>query len=165
MSEKSLDEMALMDALRARAKKAERDALRDMTLRAHPRFSPHWRCTACGAWLGDADGDGLAAWRWTGEAFQHTHADSAQAGHFDAEHMTVEKLRAIIDGRTTPPTPEEMKAHKAAGGQWLVRWPWRDGSGWGSDIVSATRARDEAMPDAVWIALDSTRKPCAWPVP
>lgn len=68
--------------------------LRDATYRASPRFSPHWRCTACGEWLEDAEGDDLAAWRWTGEVYQHTHTESAQAGATDAELVTVPRLRA-----------------------------------------------------------------------
>lgn len=69
-------------------------------------------------------------------------------------------LRAIIDGRTVPPSAKEIEAHAAAGGEWLLRWPWE--LGWGATICTDTR--DEWSEGAVCIALDAERKPCAWPV-
>ncbi len=39
-----------------------------------------WRCSSCGETATVKD----SSWRWNGTAWQHTHADSPQAGHFDA---------------------------------------------------------------------------------
>jgi len=76
-------------------------------------------------------------------------------------------LRAIIDGRTVPPTAEEIEAHHAAGGAWLVTLP----------AVRQVRVRPETRctdtPSEVsrlwwsegarWVAITDGR-PCAWPV-
>ena len=70
-------------------------------------------------------------------------------------------LRAIVEGRTTPPTAAEIEAHHAAGGVWLLRWPWREGV-WAC-AVCWRGVRDEWMPGAVCIALDAERRPRAWP--
>ena len=71
-------------------------------------------------------------------------------------------LRAIIDGRTVPPTAAEIEAHHAAGGAWFVRAPWRPGV-WVTE-VAWREVRDVWSEGAVCIALDAQRKPCAWPV-
>lgn len=70
---------------------------------------------------------------------------------------------AGLQGRTTPPTAEEMRVHHAAGGCWLVRFPWRGGSDWSASVIDARDARDEAIPGAQFVALDSQRRPCPWP--
>lgn len=78
----------------------------------------------------------------------------------------VSRLRAIIEGRTTPPTDEEIAAHAATGGRWAVST--RDGS---ADLVTLPRAvhllRDERAPRYApkrWVALDTDCRPCAWPI-
>jgi hypothetical protein len=59
----------------------------------------------------------------------------------------VDALRAIIAGRTVAPSDEEIAAHAAAGGSWLVR-----------------DCRDETTTTRVgWHPLDATGRPCAWP--
>ena len=70
---------------------------------------------------------------------------SPEAAVMAVERLRAERdaLRAIIEGRTTPPTAAECAALAAAHGAWLVRWPWRGG--------------------AVCVALDAERRPCPWP--
>ena len=75
----------------------------------------------------------------------------------------VYELRAVIEGRTRPPTEAENAAHLAAGGAWLVVWQWRDGVpvaeiAWGKHVCG-----DDRPKDARWIALDRERRPCPWP--
>lgn len=71
-------------------------------------------------------------------------------------------LRAIIEGRTTPPTPEEIDAHAAAGGVWTVG---RDADRFGgADIAHPKLAREARNGRAGrWWPRDSTGRPCAWP--
>ena len=94
----------------------------------------------------------------------HAVADaSPDAAVRAVERLRAERdaLRAIIEGRTTPPTAVEIEAHHAAGGAWLLRWPWREGM-WAC-AVCWRGVRDEWMPGAVCIALDAQRRPCPWP--
>jgi len=59
----------------------------------------------------------------------------------------VAALRAIIAGRTVAPSDEEIAAHAAAGGSWLVRY-----------------RRDETTTTRVgWHPLDATGRPTTWP--
>ena len=88
--------------------------------------------------------------------------------------LKVLELRAIIEGRTTPPTDAEIAAHDHAGGWWLYL-PER---GIGRCSCSACRTAQmpagELLPGNVrmvaavgggrWWALDAQRRPCAWPV-
>lgn len=87
----------------------------------------------------------------------------------------VECLRAIIDGRTTPPTQAEIAAHEAAGGAWLFfetknaeGQPLHDAAPAVADHeFSAYEAREGQvlLGHAVrWWPLDATGRPCAWPV-
>ena len=92
----------------------------------------------------------------------------------DATLAERDALRAIIDGRTTPPTEAEIEAHDAAGGWWL----FLPGRGFGRCSCSACRTAQmpagELLPGNVrmvaavgggrWWALDAQRRPCAWPV-
>jgi len=50
-----------------------------------------WRCSSCGETATMKD----SSWRWNGTAWQHTHADSPQAGHFDAVYA--DPARALLD--------------------------------------------------------------------
>jgi hypothetical protein len=66
----------------------------------------------------------------------------------DAARAEADALRAIIAGRTVAPSDEEIEAHAAAGGSWLVRY-----------------RRDETTTTRVgWHPLDATGRPCAWPL-
>lgn len=59
----------------------------------------------------------------------------------------VAALRAIIAGRTVAPSDEEIAAHAAARGSWLVRY-----------------CRDETTTTRVgWHPLDATGRPTTWP--
>ena len=57
----------------------------------------------------------------------------------------VAALRAIIEGRTTPPPGAERAAHTAAGGRWRHEWP-------------ATETPER------WWPIDREGRSCAWPV-
>ncbi len=78
-------------------------------------------------------------------------------------------LRAIIEGSTTPPTDAEIAAHETAGGAWTCitvgEWIFSD-SGMDGEAARGLRSVLEANGWATprWWALDSTRRPCAWPV-
>lgn len=103
------------------------------------------------------------------------------AGH--AAVMTIvelmrerDALRAIIEGRTTPPTEAERRAHHDAhGGRWMqrddddpapaqLRPIWQrivnladfDSSYYVEEFIAKHPGR--------WWPLDSTGRPCAWPV-
>jgi uncharacterized protein with PIN domain len=84
--------------LRQRAEKAE-TRLEKMRLdNALPeimhRFSPLWRCTACGEFYGD--GQSCSSWRWTGDAMEHYCDHHPQAGHFPARKVTPDALAAAF---------------------------------------------------------------------
>lgn len=64
-------------------------------------------------------------------------------------------LRAIIEGRTVPPTREECATHEAAGGWWLVL---RAG---GLHAMPAWARHHGDMRH--WWAIDSAGRLCAWP--
>lgn len=81
----------------------------------------------------------------------------AMAGRLAAE---LDELRAIIEGRTVPPTDAEIDAMREAYGQWMcVRI-----SGGVPSIVFGEKAKIVARWKGYrWWALDATGKPCAWP--
>lgn len=77
-------------------------------------------------------------------------------------------LRAIIEARTVAPTDAEIAAHSDRGGLWLVRAEWREGrhsidfvQSWAPQIAKILRDHNGAT---WWMPLDSTGRPCAWPV-
>ncbi len=111
------------DAFLARAQKAEADAIgmaaaiddemRELRQRAENaekrleempfnntlpeimhRFSPLWRCTACGEFYGD--GQSCSSWRWTVDAMEHYCGHDPQAGHFPAGKVTPDELAAAF---------------------------------------------------------------------
>ena len=80
-----------------------------------------------------------------------------------AQATEIERLRAIVNGRTTPPTEAEVKAH---GGAWLV-WDEYGQKPLVRDRSGATRtaehSREVGWPSRWW-PLDGDYRPCAWPV-
>ena len=88
-----------------------------------------------------------------------------------AEHALavarVTELEAIIAGRTTPPTDEEIDAHEVAGGMWVAT-PARktiSGRSWSCAMSTAYEVRRFLVsPGDRWIPLDADGRPCAWPV-
>lgn len=88
----------------------------------------------------------------------------------DAARADAAALRAIVEGRTVPPTDAEIAAHAAAGGVWLVAMS----PGFGHDIVGRARALQLAETSRLprrayivtverWWALDAAGRPCPWP--
>lgn len=92
-----------------------------------------------------------------------------QADRLEKENA---RLEAIIAGSTTPPTDEEIEAHHAAGGSWLIR-----GDSWAR--VEHGRSAEDAVqwcrPHRIdlhrgsvrewrWTALDASGALCARPV-
>lgn len=77
-------------------------------------------------------------------------------------------LRAIIEGRTVPPTDAEIAAHHAAGGRWRCLVPnrlWQSKDAMHDSTARIQRATLEVDGGpAVWWSIDSTGRPCAWPV-
>ena len=82
-----------------------------------------------------------------------------------AQAAEIERLRAIVNGRTASPTGEEIEAHHRAGGTWYVA---------STHGRALTTTRDDAIAlcghlaangySATWWAIDTRRRPCAWPV-
>jgi hypothetical protein len=78
----------------------------------------------------------------------------------------VRRLGAIVEGRTTPPSDEEIAAHEARG-WWLFML-----RGYPDVATTPREARDwaqhhRAHPDMYgcrWWPLDTHGRPCAWPV-
>ena len=79
----------------------------------------------------------------------------------DAARAEAAGLRAVVEGRTVPPTPQEIAAHHdASGSGWLVSSD--------RDVIPYTlcrsEARDGGAPDgARWWPLDASGRPCPWP--
>lgn len=79
----------------------------------------------------------------------------------------VQRRGAIIEGRTVPPTDEEIAAIQKEGGQWSVTFKAWDTA---AALTAAAQARsfrdgtDRGEGKWVWRALDSRRRPRAWPV-
>lgn len=74
---------------------------------------------------------------------------------------TVVVLHAIIEGRTTPPTDDELAAHAKRGGQWMMLAP----QGISADRFAWPSPRDwyVARGASRWWPLDRDGRPCAWP--
>jgi len=82
-----------------------------------------------------------------------------------AQAAEIERLRAIVDGRATPPTDAETIAHHAAGGSWLAAG--NHGRVLTRTMREARHTRDYLAAQhmtATWWALDANSRPCAWPV-
>jgi hypothetical protein len=75
----------------------------------------------------------------------------------------VERLRAIVEGRTTPPTDAEIAAHSKSSGWWLVS-SLDDMS---LELIEQAQERDWCIEWGAerWLPLDHNGRPCAWPVP
>ncbi len=71
----------------------------------------------------------------------------------------IERLRAIIDGRTTAPTEEETVALFASGGQWMVTWD----DGTLGKITTVPYWHHMAPKVQRWIPVLDGR-PTTWPV-
>ena len=110
----------------------------------------------------------LAATRLESErAAERARADAAEAEcarlttERDAARAEAAGLRAVVEGRTVPPTPQEIAAHHdASGSGWLVSSD--------RDVIPYTlcrsEARDGGAPDgARWWPLDASGRPCPWP--
>jgi hypothetical protein len=84
----------------------------------------------------------------------------------DAIGAEVERLLAIIEGRTTPPTDAEICAHDAAGGAWLVTLPPRaqvrmmPETRYTSDPAEVSRLW---WSEGAWWVPVRYGRPCAWP--
>lgn len=93
-------------------------------------------------------------------------APNADAVTQRAEKVAAERdaLRAIIAGRTEPPTEAEARAHASEGGWWLAL------------VVEDARPDRDAIPHVSvhgrvapgwrglrWWPIDATGRPCAWP--
>lgn len=82
-----------------------------------------------------------------------------------AQTAELAALRAIIDGRTIPPTDKEIEAHHRAGGTWYV-------ASTHGRALTTTRADAVALCahlaankyPATWWAISVRGRPCAWPV-
>lgn len=78
----------------------------------------------------------------------------------DAARAEADALRAIIEGRTVPPTPQEIDHHWRMGGAWLV------GRSVVTDRAEALRLASVGVAGVAWVALDGMLRggcPCPWP--
>ena len=96
-------------------------------------------------------------------------AASVIALHAQLAQVTAERdaLRAIVEGRTTPPTWQEIERHHESGGSWIFS---AGGVADVSERASVThRWADDhrdlpGMGGCRWWPLDTNGRPCAWPV-
>lgn len=95
---------------------------------------------------------------WLGGPHQSSQAADVEA-LARAKGAELDALRAIIEGRTTPPTREEAEAHFAGGGSFRVRFD--DGTSLECFEPSHLRMARRASMTSHWWALDSTGRPCA----
>jgi hypothetical protein len=82
------------------------------------------------------------------------HDEATHAAWCAAEVL---RLRAVIEGRTTPPTPAEVEAHMAAGGYWLAS------IGANIQILSGRINLRATTHFTRWVAFGHDNRPCAWP--
>lgn len=91
----------------------------------------------------------------------------------NALRMERAALRAIVDGRTAPPTEAEIAAHEAAGGRWRSIVPGEfilstgDGDAEDARQTSAVQRANEPIimrAGVRWWAIDAQGRCCAWPV-
>lgn len=107
----------------------------------------------CMEWRGDYGGRGFSvSVQWADGQSPHALIDEARRERDEA--------RAILEGRTAPPTDAEIDAHHAAGGSWLTG----DTVTWWPASLRGMRDNGETE-GCVWIALDRSYRPCAWPRP
>lgn len=118
--------------------------------------------------------DTRAMWRarqdrdeeWRPEAYEFGHLLALERMARGIVAVTAERdaLRAIIEGRTTPPTEAEVDAHAAAG----CVWRWQNlpgdpaGPRWGTAFADEVEGF-RRFP-LRWWALDAQGVPTAWPV-
>lgn len=73
------------------------------------------------------------------------------------------RQRPTYEARTAAPTPEELAAHDAAGGGWLVSW--HDGQMLRAAVVWDSGVGGEWTDSArTWLPFGANGLPCAWPV-
>jgi len=102
----------------------------------------------------DVEGAALASRLRADKAANRMRAEAAE--------QECARLRAIVEGRQTPPTIREARQHSH-----VTRGAFVVSLGGGNAHLSARVAtglqRFDATPQ-LWIALDATGRPCAWPV-
>ena len=82
-----------------------------------------------------------------------------------AQAAELAALRAIIDGRTIPPTGDEIEAHHHAGGSWYVASTHgRALTTTRADAVALCAHLAASKYPATWWAISVRGRPCAWPV-
>lgn len=90
-----------------------------------------------------------------------------------AQSAEIERLRAIINGRTTPPTDSEIR-DVARAGLTVILHAIDSRTGRVVDLstldvhplsVWAAHHADGHFTSAVWRLIDANDRPCAWPVP
>lgn len=89
--------------------------------------------------------------------------------NYDKHAAELAALRAILDGRTTPPTEAEIRAHASAGGGWLFAWdtaagPTQEVAFHGLTVLEALAHAAELDSLSFALPLGPDRRPCAWPV-
>ena len=144
------------DALAFREGILRRDHYREraQTLRARFDWAQHVAAEAM------REGLACAEWQRMCLASERTRRRVAETER-DAARAEAAGLRAVVEGRTVPPTPQEIAAHHdASGSGWLVSSD--------RDVIPYTlcrsEARDGGAPDgARWWPLDASGRPCPWP--
>ena len=139
-------------------------------------------CRAIGAVDRDGDRNLAAAAPDLAATVEHLHARLRPWQDAAADATTLrtraeaerDALRAIIDGRTTPPTDAEIAAHDHAGGWWSYLPPPGQSSCTcaacathqqpGGELPRSNVRVVASLGDGRWWALDAQRRPCAWPV-
>ena len=96
------------------------------------------------------------------------------AGRVEEERQRADRAEAALAAQGVPharsagPSDEEIAAHAAAGGSWLVRAEWRAGRQMVDRVQSWAPRMARLIRDAGsatwWLPLDANDVPCAWPV-
>lgn len=107
------------------------------------------------------------------EAVEKAHEILAVDDHYEVSEKTRAVLTAllaerdvmlaIVEGRSTPPTIKEARAHShGTRGAFVVTLGGRNAHG-GARIATGLQVFPQSPQR--WIALDADGRPCAWPVP
>ena len=117
------------------------------------------------AFVAIADSCGCQEWQHLSDIVSAAHAMRVSHDNWHRDCVAAvtarDELRAILTGRTTPPTNEEIEAHTKTGGRWRTdRVDAQEG-------IMARHHRDGSSPFSRqatrWWAIDAQRKPCPWP--
>lgn len=109
--------------------------------------------------LDGTDGAHPAWWRG------HDRAAEVWRERVEAAEREAARLREIIEGRTVPPTDEQMDAIRASGGAVRIQVVRASGGTLRGHVYDHDEVLQFQRVDGIrWWAHDASGRPCAWPV-